>query len=116
MELSLRHREDPDGVTVSAHGEVDLHNAAELTDVLLAAAETRPDELRVDLGDVPFMDSMGVSALIVAYEHASAAGARFRVVGASPVVHRILSITGLLDLFGMPGAHDTARSDLEAAS
>ncbi len=109
MDLSVRQRHDPDGgITVSVHGEVDLHNADELTGVLLAAAgAAAPHCLRVDLADVPFVDSMGISALITAYQHAGTLGAGFRVVDVGSRVRRILAITGLLDLFGVT-AHGAA--------
>jgi anti-sigma B factor antagonist len=83
-----------DGVcTIRVTGDVDLATADQLRDALVRSADSGLPVL-VDLAGVGFLDATGVSALIAGRQ---AAGGRFRITGASGVVHRILSITGLLD-------------------
>ena len=49
----------------------------------------------VDLSKVDFMDSTGLSALVVAYRQANEVGSSVLVAGAQPSVRRVLEITQL---------------------
>jgi anti-sigma B factor antagonist len=53
-------------VTVCVSGEVDMLTAPKLLECLLAAIEDKPRELVIDMTEVAFMDSSGISALIQA--------------------------------------------------
>lgn len=78
---------------VTVTGDVDLATAGQLRDALVrSAAAGHP--LAVDLSGVRFLDATGIGALVAGR---LATGGRFRVVGATGVVHRVLSITGLLE-------------------
>jgi stage II sporulation protein AA (anti-sigma F factor antagonist) len=83
-----------DGVCViSVSGDVDLANSGQLRDALLrSAAAGHP--VVVNLSGVTFLDATGVSALIAGR---MATGGRFRLVGATGVVHRVLALTGLVE-------------------
>ena len=86
---------------VTVEGEVDLHTADQVREAIVGAiGEWQPTELRVNLAAVPFMDSMGISALIAGYRAAAAAEVAFRVVEPSRGLLSLLEITGLLDVFG----------------
>src|SRR5688572_30322949 len=76
-----RSQVHPGLALVTVEGEVDLHTADQLRDELVGAiGEWHPAELQVNLAAVPFMDSMGISALIAGYRAAGAADTVFRVV------------------------------------
>ena len=49
----------------------------------------------VDLSKVEFMDSTGLSALVVAYRQAVEVGSSLLIAGAQPSVRRVLKITQL---------------------
>lgn len=76
---------------VRGTGDIDLASADEFRDALVAAAADGLPVV-VDLSGVTFLDAAGVSALVAGR---IAAGGRFRLVGATGIVHRILAITGL---------------------
>ena len=83
-----------DGVcVVSVVGDVDLSTAGRLRDALLSSAAAG-HPLVVDLAGVRFLDAAGISALVSGRQ---ATGGRLRIVGATGVVHRVLSVTGLLE-------------------
>jgi anti-sigma B factor antagonist len=106
------HRTQPEpGLAVIAiDGEVDYSNAHEITHAVSACVdEWAPKTICVDLASVVFMDSMGVSAMISAYRATTAAGASFAVVNPSRFTLTLLSVTGLVDVFGL-GSHDTRIS------
>lgn len=54
----------------------------------------------LDLREVSFMDSSGLSALIGVHKQLAAHGAAIRLTDPPAHVRRMLEITGLLELFG----------------
>jgi anti-sigma B factor antagonist len=104
-------RVEPDVAVVTVFGDVDLDTAEQLRRAIeRAVAEGPPGEVRVDLGAVPFMDSLGISALLAGYRAATAQGVGFRIVALSPGLVTVLEITGLLDILGYePPSSSIAR-------
>jgi anti-anti-sigma factor len=68
LELSVEQRDASSGqiAIVRARGEVDLGNADELAGVLHSDACMKSDGIVLDLVGVPFMDSSGLRAVLVA--------------------------------------------------
>jgi anti-anti-sigma factor len=96
-----------DTAQVFVLGEIDLANAGQLRDCLLAAVGAgahRPD-LMVDLGNVTFLDATGVSALVEAAVAARRAGIHLTVRNPRGLVRRILEITGVAARLDVPGSH-----------
>jgi anti-sigma B factor antagonist len=57
---------DGDAVVVRLRGELDLANVERVREVLLDAARSDADRLVVDLGEVTFLDSTVLGALLLA--------------------------------------------------
>ena len=109
MNVSCR-RVSPGLAVVTIEGEVDLNTADQVRDAIVGAiADWQPKEIQVHLAAVPFMDSMGISALIAGYRAAVASGTVFRVVEPSRPLVGLLEITGLLDVFGYDSSSSIAR-------
>ncbi|MFC4062591.1 STAS domain-containing protein [Planomonospora corallina] len=91
-----KHLSDDGVVRLAVGGEVDLSTGQALRHLIVNAALQRPTRLIVDLGQVTFMDSTGVDALVtgraVALEH----GAAYRVTNPCSVVRRALEVTDTL--------------------
>ena len=68
LEVSVERRDTPAGqiAIVRARGEVDLGNADELAAVLHSDTCVKSDGVVLDLVGVPFMDSSGLRAVLVA--------------------------------------------------
>jgi anti-sigma B factor antagonist len=93
---------DDGTATVIVQGEIDFSNADELAQHLYAAvADWSPTTVRVDLAQASFIDSTGVGALIEGYRAAGAAGIRYIVVNPTDGLRRLLTVTGLSELFGL---------------
>ena len=75
-------------------GEVDASSVALFADML---ASQQHDFVRVRLTKCSFMDSSGLRALLIAHADAATRGARLVVVEPSDVVHRLFTISGVLD-------------------
>jgi anti-sigma B factor antagonist len=99
--IDVRAATSSTGSTVVVSGEVDSTTAPGLRNCLLEVIGrpgTAPVE--VDLRDVTFLDSAGLSALATAHRAAEAAGRVLRMrCGTTRAVVRPLQITGLWTLF-----------------
>ncbi|MFI1913820.1 STAS domain-containing protein [Nocardia sp. NPDC020380] len=87
-------------LVVSASGEVDILSAPKLSTALSEALATGSEVVVVDLSEVGFFGSAGLSVLVETL--AAVTAQQLRVV-ASPQVQRPIELTGLdamLDLYG----------------
>jgi anti-sigma B factor antagonist len=102
--LSITTSTKTDGaVEVALAGEIDLDNAYEIRDAVAAQlAGGRPGRIALNMERVIFIDSVGITALVGAFQLASVGGIKLEVVRPSRFAHRQLWVTGLLGLFGNP--------------
>jgi anti-anti-sigma factor len=95
-ELSIESADGADGVAVLAvAGELDSANAASLAEAVGALLANSPDRLVFDLDGLRFMDSAGIAVLI----NASRAVATVELRNPSPIVRRVIEMTGLTSVF-----------------
>ena len=90
-------------------GEVDLHTAQKVQDAIERAAHT--DGVRtvvVDVGDVSFMDSTALSALVRSKDSLQQKEISLRLAAPSMAVERIFSVTGFEDYFDIFSSRDAA--------
>jgi anti-sigma B factor antagonist len=82
------------GVVVRLAGELDLYNAHQVREALLAATDENPPRLVVDLSDVEFVDSTALGVLV---EARSRMEDKQAFMLASPVAEtmRALEVSGL---------------------
>jgi len=91
--------EQVDGVvTVVARGELDLATSNALRTALESAIGLAGARVVVRLGDVTFMDSTALSALVHGWRLATDKGIVLTVTDPTPAVQRVFKITGLDDL------------------
>jgi anti-anti-sigma factor len=77
-------------------GEIDLAVSADLDLAARQAAES-PEQVEVELGEVSFMDSIGVGFVAKLIMAGRTHGWRPRLVGAQPQVVETLTISGVID-------------------
>ena len=83
-------------------GELDFANSEQVSDWLFNVIEKNSCELfELDLAELGFLDSSGISVLVVAARLISRQGARLRVVNAQPTVRRVIETTGVNTLLGL---------------
>jgi anti-anti-sigma factor len=82
-------------VTVAVHGEIDMATAPDLTTCLI---DLRDHDVVVDLSDVGFLDSSGVSALLYGVRALQETGHTLRTTGEQEHVQRVLEIAGVAEL------------------
>ena len=105
---------DPVTHVVEPSGEVDLASAAELEACLDALFDSGTRRIIVDLGEVSFMDSTGVRALVRARTRLNAAGGILLVVCPHPNLHRVFEVTGVVDLLNVVASRRDAIGSTEA--
>jgi anti-sigma B factor antagonist len=90
-------------VEVSPAGEIDVENAYAIKDAVAEQlAQGRPGRIELNMQYVTFIDSVGISALVSAFQLAAISGVKLTVTRPSRFAHRQLWVTGLLGLFGSP--------------
>lgn len=91
-----------DGRSVLAvRGEVDLASAHDL--VLAATPADADGPLALDLSEVTFIDSTGVSALLAIWREGERVGRPVELIAISGPVGRVLQLAGVGDVFGLDG-------------
>lgn len=101
-------------VVISVSGSVDMLSAPSLTEAIDTALAKGPSGMIVDLSDVEFLASAGISVLMMAHGNPAHSG-RFSVVADGPATHRPLTLLGLNDIISLHRTQDEARSSLAEA-
>lgn len=84
----------PSGRMLTVAGELDIATAPELVDMLARLRHHR-HAVTLDLAEVTFMDSTGLTTLMDAYMQAQQNGWSFSVRRPSPPVRRVFELAGL---------------------
>ena len=79
---------------VRAPEDIDIINASDFRETLLAAAERGAGITVIDLSEAQFSDSAALHALVAAHKRARAARGEVRLVVSDPHVLRIFAISG----------------------
>ena len=89
--------ETTDGVLrLEVDGEIDLSSGPGLLDsVLCAALASNHRQVVMDLRDVTFIDSCGLSAIIQTHRRLCDNGSHLVIVRPAPMVRRLIEMTGL---------------------
>ena len=90
-ELDIRVEQSPGCATVHARGEIDMETTPPLRDCLAAQS----GYVTIDLSEVTFLDSTGLSAIALQRRRLVAAGGDLDVRAPHDIVLRALQITGL---------------------
>jgi anti-anti-sigma factor len=88
-------------IVLTVIGELDLASSPTLEHELERVRDSDSELVILDLSDLEFMDSTGLSVLVRAQQRAQEAGRRFAVVRGRPQVQRLLSLTGVMDRMTM---------------
>ena len=80
-------------------GELDMSTAPQLREELLRLASDGATMVTVDLSDLAFVDSTGLSVLITGLKRLRQQGGEMALRSPSPGTRRVLEITGLTEVF-----------------
>ncbi|MGC3001958.1 STAS domain-containing protein [Streptomyces sp. G35A] len=105
--LTITASHVPAGLALAVAGDLDYTNAPRLRHAAQAAAPPAGRFLVVDLSELGFCDSSGITALIAVRNHAVAAGSEMVLVAVPATTRRLLHMTGLDQVFDI---RDDAQS------
>lgn len=91
-----------DAAVISVSGELDLASSPALQGELERAVNSDASLVILDLRELDFMDSTGLSVLVRAHQQATQNSVRFGLINASQQVQRLLSLTGVADRLTLP--------------
>jgi anti-anti-sigma factor len=96
--FSISTHHDGRQATIALAGELDLMTVGQLDNALTdVVSMTNMTNIVVDLADLTFTDSIGISALIRGRHLADQHGIHYEVVAATSVVRQVLDVTGVWD-------------------
>ncbi len=79
-------------------GELDLATSPALQEQLERLGSTAAALVILDLSQLEFIDSSGLSVVVGAHQRAAKDGWRFALVKGSPQVQQVMSLTGVAEL------------------
>ena len=94
--MAVRIVHSPMRLTVSVSGEIDHHNAAVIryeTDE--AIQSSLAPCVRIDFGEVTFMDSSGIGLVMGRYKLIKSLGGEIRAENLSPSAYKIMHLAGV---------------------
>lgn len=82
-------------VDVALHGELDAYSAPRLKEGFAQLGEVAGRHVVLDLGDVGFVDSAGLAAIVATLRAVKDGEGAVTVRAMSPQLHKLFEITGL---------------------
>lgn len=96
----IRTQRDPDSLTITVCGEIDLSTADDLDGAIRDAEDAEIGQIVVDLSDLAFLDSTGLSVLLEASLRNREDGNRLRFVPSKhETVTRLIALTRTGEMF-----------------
>jgi len=93
----VRVRRQGQAAVIAVAGELDLATGPELEAQLGGISPTSTELVVVDLRELEFMDSTGLSIIVRAHQRFAGEGCRLVLVRGSPQVQRLLDLTGVAE-------------------
>ena len=112
VEFQLATTEREGVPLVVASGEIDLATSPSLREALAALADNRPRLVLLDLSEVTFLDSTGMSVLVVFHKHFRELGGELRIVVGDPRVKKVVELVALDQVLIL---HDSIEDALASA-
>ncbi len=96
-EFQVRVRREGPSALIAVSGELDLASGPALESELERVATPDTTLVVVDLRELEFMDSTGLSIIVRAHQRLAESGCELGLVQGSPQVQRLLDLTGVAE-------------------
>ena len=94
-ELSIRAQREGDWLRLAIAGELDIGSKRSVVAAVSEAQQQGVSEIEVDVSEVTFCDSSGISALVMIVNEGAASGRPVTIVNPRANVRRVLEIAGV---------------------
>ena len=111
LSIDLKTEDGGDTLVFKLRGSLDLATAPTVRAALTDAADKGGHHLIVDLSQLEFLDSTGLSVLIGAHRRAAERGGSLRLIVQDGPISRLLNITGLVAVFAVYHSLTDAKAD-----
>ena len=108
LAITVDDRRPP--TVLSVGGDLDLNTAPELLQALTRLVDDGRRAVVVDLTGVDFCDSSGLSVLVRVRNRLTELGGSVTLAAATPIVQRVLEVSGLDEIFGTYPSVEAARA------
>jgi anti-sigma B factor antagonist len=108
MEITYRPGNRPDQLVVIPNGDLDLYASVAFCKAVMDKLEGGSPRLVLDLGDVRYLDSSGVGALIRLLQKARALGGEIRVARLIGTPKKVLEMSNIISLLKVSPDADAA--------
>jgi anti-anti-sigma factor len=106
-ELSLEHSAQGEGHRLLLAGELDMATAPALEARVAGLCAEGAGEIVLDLGELAFMDSTGLRAILATRELCAGYGCELALMPGSGSVQKVFQLAGLLDKLPFRGPSAT---------
>lgn len=96
-------KDAPGRRTLRLHGELDIASAAALNGRFAEALSEGDDGITLDLGELEFIDSTGINAVLLMREVCAERRCELEIVHPSRKVFNVFELVGLADMISGPG-------------
>jgi anti-sigma B factor antagonist len=101
--LDVEIQAQPGQTILVLHGELDMAAESRLRNVaMVQLGVSGLAKLGLDLADITFLDSSGISVLVDLRNQANDRGIDLKILAVSQRAARVLTIVGLAEAFGIP--------------
>jgi anti-sigma B factor antagonist len=105
LETEIRKAE-PQHALVMLAGELDTSNVAQLYEELADLTREGVRHIAINLAELEFVDSTGLSALIAAHKRAEASGGELILLSPNRDIRRLFVVTGIDTYFHVQPSND----------
>ncbi len=116
MELQVDVRNHGSVSVVDVAGEVDLYTAPRLEEALTRAAAATPPRIVVNLTRTTYLDSTALRVLTAARKRVQERSGEIALVATQPKITKLLTITGLDQLFLLCATEGEALERVQAGA
>ncbi len=92
--MTIDEARSGDKLQLNLHGKIDAVSSSELQTEVLKAFQKCPNVI-LNFGDVSYISSAGLRALLIGQKTAGSKGGKFLIINANEAVLEILRVTGL---------------------
>ena len=100
-ELQIDVRCENGVATIVLRGELDAYSAPRLRQILDPQINAAEPAVLIDMAALEYIDSAGLGVLVAALKQITDRDGRFGMISPSPLVARVLQVTGLFKIFSI---------------
>jgi len=113
-QLSIKQREAGDITILDLSGKITIgEGSVQLRETVRNLLDAGRKKIRLNLGDVSYVDSSGIGELVSSYSTANKAGGSLKLLNLTKKIQDLLAITKLLTVFEIHDSEEAALASFK---